>query len=194
MYKVFINEQAFFFHNNYPSFDNFKKCKTSEDLNAQIQQNRHNVYFKSEKKLWKIIHKTFNYIEAGGGVVLNKKGEILFIFRRGKWDLPKGKIEKNESIEEGSIREVIEECGLKKNPNIIKELPSTFHTYEMKGKKYFKRTYWFLMKYDGDEILTPQTEEDIEKVIWAKKENLVEQFSNTYKSINEVLKNAGISS
>ena len=92
---------------------------------------------------WKCFLSIFNKVSAAGGLVLNSKEEILFIYRSNKWDLPKGSIEKGESIEETAIREVEEECGIF-NLKVIKPLLTTFHIYFQNGMK-LKETFWFLM-------------------------------------------------
>jgi 8-oxo-dGTP pyrophosphatase MutT (NUDIX family) len=131
--------------------------------------------------------KHFHLIKAGGGVVKNENGEILMMFRRGKWDLPKGKLDEGETIEACAKREVEEETGLK-NLEIIKPLEITYHTYNQFGKHNLKESHWYEMKTTGHEKLIPQTEEDITELIWVKKEDLKKYFSNTFPTIVEVLK------
>ena len=131
--------------------------------------------------------KHFHLIKAGGGVVKNENGEILMMFRRGKWDLPKGKLDEGETIEACAKREVEEETGLK-NLEIIKPLEITYHTYNQFGKHNLKESHWYEMKTTGHEKLIPQTEEDITELIWMKKEDLKKYFSNTFPTIVEVLK------
>lgn len=128
----------------------------------------------------------FWYLEAAGGIVRNQNSERLFIFRFGKWDLPKGKIEKGESTQQAALREVTEETGLTK-PVIVKELPSTYHIYDHKGKMVFKKTYWYTMKYDGDEIPIPQIEEEITETIWLRPEEIEIIYSNTYPSLIDLI-------
>jgi len=128
----------------------------------------------------------FTIIEAAGGLVLNEENEYLFIFRKGRWDLPKGKIEKGESIEVAAIREVEEECGVN-NLSIIKQLPDTYHIYSLKDKIILKPTYWFLMKTNYNGNLVPQIQEGITKVEWVTKERVDELLINAYESINEVM-------
>ena len=53
---------------------------------------------KDPKQLFGLIKNKLTIIKAAGGLVENAKGEFLFIFRNKKWDLPKGKVEKNEKI------------------------------------------------------------------------------------------------
>ena len=108
----------------------------------------------------------FTRIAAGGGIVRNLKQDYLFINRLGKWDLPKGKLHKNEPAVEGALREVMEETGLT-TLSVIKPLPSTFHIYtDRKGKEILKETYWFEMLCTEDQLLVPQLEEDITEVRW----------------------------
>lgn len=146
------------------------------------------VYFfnKSEKKLTSYFISLFRLIEAAGGLVKNKKEEWLFIYRNGKWDLPKGKIEKGEGIKKAAIREVEEECGIKKL-KILKELPSTYHTYFMEEKSILKRTYWFEMSCGDDSKLIPQIEEGITDAKWLSSKKLKKVYDNTYESIKEVM-------
>lgn len=124
-------------------------------------------------------------IVAAGGIV-RKDDEYLFIKRFGKWDIPKGKLEKNENPELGAIREIEEECGIT-NPKIESFICETYHTYLEKNKSTLKKTYWYGMTYSGDEELIPQEEEGISRVKWFKKEKLDKVRFNTYESILEVM-------
>ncbi len=133
--------------------------------------------------------KHFHLIVAAGGLIKNEKQEILMIFRRGKWDLPKGKMDEGETLENCAKREVEEETGLQK-PKIIKPLKITYHTYIQFGKHILKETHWYLMEVSGDEKLIPQTEEQISEIIWVKKEDLQKYVANTYPTIEMVLKEA----
>ncbi len=131
----------------------------------------------------------YKSIDAAGGIVFNKKKEILCILRLGKWDLPKGKMEKGEDAPTTAIREVEEECcitGLK----ILKPAITTYHTYSLHQKKILKTTFWFVMKYNGDEIPKPQTEENITETRWfSQGEVRSVVLNNTFASIKEVLGN-----
>lgn len=137
------------------------------------------------EKVFKKLFKKHKYIEAAGGLVLFGK-ELLFIKRNGFWDLPKGKLEKGESIEMCAVREVEEECGLK-NVEIIQFLTNTYHTYEMNEKKYLKQSFWFEMVVNEQQNLVPQTEEEITEVKWFKKSQLSTVKRNTFASILDVL-------
>ena len=147
------------------------------------------IYDKDFDKLKEDFFRHFTIIKAGGGLVKNKKGEILLILRRGKWDLPKGKLDDNETIEECAKREVQEETGLRKI-KVVRPVEITFHTYVQFGKHILKESHWYAMKATGDEKLIPQTEEDITEIIWAKKEDLIKYAANTFPTIVAVLQHA----
>jgi 8-oxo-dGTP pyrophosphatase MutT (NUDIX family) len=127
-------------------------------------------------------------IMAGGGVVVNEKNQVLFIYRRKKWDLPKGKLDPGEDIKACAIREVMEETGIR-NLTIGNLIIVTTHSYEENGMKMQKETHWFEMKAStvDNSTLTPQLEEDIEKIEWVSPENLEEYLSETYTNIQQVL-------
>lgn len=153
------------------------------------QQDIDEAYFLNDKleNLLTFFSAMFKIIEAAGGLVQNEEGKWLFIFRNGKWDLPKGKIEKGEKIRTAAIREVEEECGISKL-QIVKELPSTYHTYFMEEKQVLKRTYWFEMTCADTSALVPQVEEGITDVQWLAKGEFKKVKTNTYESILDVLK------
>jgi ADP-ribose pyrophosphatase YjhB (NUDIX family) len=127
-------------------------------------------------------------VKAAGGLVYNTEGKLLIIFRNGKWDIPKGKVEKGESIEETALREVEEECGIS-NLNIVDPVPFiSYHTYNHKGKNVLKPTYWYRMSCADDLALVPQTEEGITQVKWANKTFVKnEVLKNTYNSIKNLI-------
>jgi 8-oxo-dGTP pyrophosphatase MutT (NUDIX family) len=129
-----------------------------------------------------IFKKKFPEIIAAGGKVINNKSEILFIYRNKKWDLPKGKAEKNEIISETAIREVEEETGIK-NLSIIKPLDKTYHIFKRGGKNYLKTTYWFEMKSDFNGKFKPQNKEGITRVEWIGIENLSSILPKSYANI-----------
>ena len=129
-----------------------------------------------------IFKKKFPEIIAAGGKVINNKSEILFIYRNKKWDLPKGKAEKNEIISQTALREVKEETGIK-NLSIIKPLEKTYHIFKRGGKNYLKTTYWFEMKSDYNGIFKPQKKEGITRVEWIGIENLSSILPKSYANI-----------
>ncbi|MCC7028722.1 MAG: NUDIX domain-containing protein [Chitinophagaceae bacterium] len=126
---------------------------------------------------------TFTLITAGGGVVQNQKNDFLFIYRRGKWDLPKGKAEEGEVIEDCALREVMEETGVRQL-EMIRPLCTTYHLY-FDHEFIFKETFWFLMK-SNDRLLRPQAAEGISKALWVNGKNIGKQLQNTYESIRDI--------
>ena len=203
MYKVFYKDRTVFFvendHNCIANgdtkihyFKNKKQLKTVLNifLNNPELTSLYIVYrdidhaFKKYTKLYKLI-------EAAGGLVKADNDKILVIHRRGKWDLPKGKLEKNELPEIGAIREVEEECGIG-NLEILNLLEVTYHTYILNGKDILKRTFWYEMLHKGNQEPKPQIEEDITEAKWIKTDNLDEIINNTYPSIIEVFKKGDV--
>lgn len=137
-------------------------------------------------ELKKAFFKKFTILKAGGGLVLNDKDEVLLIHRRGMWDLPKGKLEKGEKIEECAVREVEEETGLK-NVQLVSPLVITWHTYHEGTKFILKESHWYYMKVNGAQELVPQTEEDIHRIEWVKQDALATYISGAFPSIKDVL-------
>ena len=127
-------------------------------------------------------------IIAAGGIVMNPNQEILWIFRRGFWDLPKGKLDPNETIEACAIREVMEETGIDQLV-LGKLILKTTHQYHDKflNKEVEKTTYWYAMTTDLIQEGKPQTEEDIEAIAWVKKEDISPYLANTYDTIKAVM-------
>lgn len=121
------------------------------------------------------------FITAAGGLVVNERGRLLVIFRNGKWDLPKGKIEAGEPTDQGALREVKEETGLQR-VTIEKEFTRTWHTYMLGGKRVLKETVWYLMSSDAAET-RPQTEEGITRIEWISADELPKISANTYENI-----------
>lgn len=128
-------------------------------------------------------------IMAAGGVVENEKGELLLIYRKKHWDLPKGKLDEGESIEQCAVREVEEETGLK-NVQLGPFIELTLHQYEENGELVTKKTAWYRMKGSSSDQLTPQTEEQIEDIRWVKPAELEPYIENTYPNIILILKKA----
>ncbi len=120
-------------------------------------------------------------IEAAGGIVFNANDEVIMIYRLGKWDFPKGKIEVGESIEASALREVKEETGIK-NISIIAPITTTFHTYELSGALMRKTTYWYLMHGDYQPLI-PQENEAITEAVWIKKEEVSSYLRESYPAL-----------
>ncbi len=127
-------------------------------------------------------------INAAGGAVFNEYDELLMIFRRKHWDLPKGKTEKHETVDQSALREVSEETGIK-DPEIMQELESTWHMYKADARWVTKKTSWFRMKAKKQD-LQPQTEEDIEKAVWLSRESAEDKIELAYNSLQPVIRQA----
>lgn len=191
MYKVFIESRQIILSN----ISEKKLTKITIQDTPETRENLDQIIFNSTEDLtiesqqledlWKLFQSHFKVIVAAGGLV-SKEDQFLFIKRHGKWDIPKGKLEKGENEEEGAIREIEEECNIH-NPKIKSKICDTYHYYEFKGKQVLKKSIWYFLSYDGDDQLEPQTEEGITEVKWFSQNEFEEIRSNTYGSIIEVL-------
>jgi ADP-ribose pyrophosphatase YjhB (NUDIX family) len=197
MYKVFINDNPLFF------------CEDKSQLNDYLNVNYFNYKtdFSFKTEIYLLLSKKnticcilsdnvenclvsffdeYVKIGAAGGVVENVNQQLLFIYRNGVWDLPKGKIEINEDKKDAALREVEEECGLN-GPTIKNDLITTYHTYNRDEKKHLKKTYWYAMTYEKEHVLIPQLEEGITKVEWVNKSDLKIYMDKTYGTIKSVI-------
>lgn len=145
----------------------------------------------SKHNLLEELHAIFKPIDAGGGVVVNENGDVLMIFRRGKWDLPKGKLDDGEEIDECALREVSEETGLKKL-KLGDKICDTYHVYSQKKKSLLKRTAWYKMKGSAKEKPKPQAEENIIEAKWVPKDELAPLVFKSYEAIKQVMLEAGV--
>ena len=136
--------------------------------------------------------KKFKVLQAAGGLVENENKEVLMIYRRGYWDLPKGKLDDNETLEECAVREVMEETGLKK-VKLVRPMLTTYHTYHEGTKHILKESYWYLMEASSDQKLTPQTEEDITEIKWKKLNEVNKILKQAYPSILDVFESHQVS-
>ena len=199
MYKVFFNGRTIYLDDTLPDMtkvgrDYVCAFENITDLRPQLKQfldpdKKGNLYIFHDDTdaLFKTFRQCFNNIDAAGGLVLNEKGEILVIKKRGKWDLPKGKAEPGESPEQTALREVEEECGLT-GLIIQRFLISTYHIYKLNKDLMLKRTDWFEMKYKGESAPIPLAKEGISQASWIKRFRLKEIYDNTYTSIIDVFK------
>lgn len=201
MYKIYINHSLLILC----SLDVFREMDKGEiSLSFLYSGNRkrlHNVidllekspkcqkcviFATRPKELWKDFKNIQIYKKAAGGIVFNEQGELLVIFRRGFWDLPKGHTERGEKTQKTAIREVKEECGV--NNLIIQEkIGSTYHIYRVKGKKVLKKSTWFHMTTHRQRLV-PETEEDIEKAIWVNPRVFLEEY-DMFPNIRGILEN-----
>ncbi|MBC7556170.1 MAG: NUDIX domain-containing protein [Chryseobacterium sp.] len=197
MYKVFVNEKKLSLTQlpelkvKHIKFDGAHSLGMALDFLENTALEAVNIYGKPIEEVWEKFKSLFREIEASGGIVYNQKNEILFIHRLGKWDLPKGKLEKGESIEENALREVEEETGLK---NLILDqfINQTYHVYtERNGEKILKKTNWFKMFYNGNETPVPQTEEGIKEASWKNKAEIKKEvLPKTFQNIRLILEDA----
>lgn len=198
MYKVFVNEKKLTI-SKYPAdieknlrYEGFASLEIAIDLLENTSCPQMNVYGEEIEEIWEDFTHMFRVVEAAGGIVSNKEGKILFIHRLGKWDLPKGKIEKEESLEQAALREVEEETALQEL--ILEEfVNNTFHVYkERNGDRILKTTYWFKMSYVGEKDPVPQTEEGITEVSWKNQDEIQQEvFPKTFQNIKLILKTSG---
>ena len=170
----------------------FYKTKDEVDIHSALSEiinAESNCFLISHEDLGFLQNAFFNHfhlIEAAGGIVLNNKKEILFIFRRDKWDLPKGKMEIGESPEICAEREIEEETGV--TPLLINcKLTETYHIYLEKGKTILKTTHWFLFNTEFHDKLIPQTEEGITDIKWFQQNEITAPLSNTFSNIKDVM-------
>ncbi|MCB9203262.1 MAG: NUDIX domain-containing protein [Flavobacteriales bacterium] len=192
MYKVFFNEGQIIISD--------KEIKNAENIYYNSDsildlllilidginpETKINLYSENVELLWEKFCSKFNIIYAAGGVVKNKDNQILFIHRLGKWDLPKGKVEKGEEYESAGIREVEEECGIT-NVEILNFRKNTYHLYFQNNVYNLKITYWYDMIYDGNEKLIPQIEENIDKVEWKDETESQKAINQSYSNIKEL--------
>lgn len=142
---------------------------------------------KNLKMLPDLFYSAFKLIEAAGGIVKNKDGKYLFIYRNGYWDLPKGKLEKGEEIRSCAIREVEEECTIS-GLSIVNDLSPTYHMYELQKNKWaLKISYWFEMYTNETKAPTPQKEEGITEAVWLSKNEIDKVRINMYPSILQLI-------
>ena len=181
--------QSFVHHDDTIFIDELNSHTIKAMIHEMQQPKVHaGVFFsKNLSELQKAFFKKFTLITAAGGLVMNEKDEVLLIFRKGKWDLPKGKLDKGESLEDCAIREVEEETGIQKT-KLGKFLTLTYHTYREGTKFILKESHWFLMKAKSGQPFIPQTKEGIIEIRWSKKQELTVYLLNSYPSVADVLK------
>lgn len=189
MYRIFVGDKPIILTTVVEKETGFKNYllntvnikKVIRKLNNSSLKEVRLIHKKEDKLLKKFLKKLPNVV-AGGGKVYNDKGDILFIYRNDKWDLPKGKIERKETIEDTAIREVEEETGVK-NLKIVKPLDTTYHIFKRNGRYKIKITYWFEMTTNFNGNLYAQENEGITKVAWLNKEQICEALENSYANI-----------
>lgn len=194
MYKVFVNEKKLLLSKQPENlekmlkYESFTTLEIALDLLQNTSLKELNVYGEEIGEIWEEFKKLFRIIEAAGGIVNRPNGDILFIKRLGKWDLPKGKMEKGESREESAIREIEEETNLR-NVELLDFINTTYHIYiERNGDKVLKFTHWFEMNFEGEDTSKPQIEEGITEVAWKNTAQIEsEVFPSTFKNIKLII-------
>lgn len=199
MYKVFFNESRLII-TGHPGKEflnkdeEFVQCLNPDELTDCIgpflRQEIPNLTVHGDKgQLWSRFQELFLQIPAAGGVVRSDEG-YLFICRRGRWDLPKGKIDAGENPEAAAVREVHEETGLQAC-QLVGRLPDSWHIYrdprQASGKMILKKTYWFYMEAATGQPLHPEIAEDITEVRWVKPSELADIRTNTFRSLSEII-------
>ena len=195
MYKVFYNQKPINFTTvlekntkNTPLF--FIKYANANSITKALKDKTVTevyLYHSNPDKFEKHFFRTFPFVEAAGGLVQHQDGRFLFIYRNNKWDLPKGKIEKNETLIKAAKREVSEETGVT-HLEVKRPLPTTYHIYNANGKFKVKKTYWFFMKSKFNGSLLPQFEENIKMAVWKGINEIPKLMENAYENIKIILK------
>jgi 8-oxo-dGTP pyrophosphatase MutT (NUDIX family) len=193
-YRIYINNHTLLITKSLPKLlDKIHHLNSADfdflDFYKNLKKGGKKDYLlltKTPKPLFKSIKKKLTIIKAAGGLVENAKGEFLFIFRNKKWDLPKGKVEKDEKLKATAVREVEEECGVKIEKR-EKCLCKSYHIYELGGKIILKKTNWYKMYVKGVPKLIPQKEEGITTASWVGPSGIKAKIKNTYPLILDVL-------
>ncbi|UNY98983.1 NUDIX domain-containing protein [Zhouia spongiae] len=193
MYEVFVNDHPIYLTNSVKKEMNDKLFLLDTfDIEYVVNQlNNEDVarvflYHPDKENLLKKFKKRVPVVVAGGGLVVNPKGEKLMIYRNGKWDIPKGKLDAGESIEEAAIREVEEETAVK-GLELDKFLCKTYHIFKRNGDFKLKETYWYAMNTDFSGKLKPQRAEGIQKAEWQHDEKILQSLQNSYPNIRLVI-------
>ncbi len=189
MYKVFVNDKPLFLTNTIEKETDFQlfllESIDIKKLIVKMFQNKIQkayLYHPDESVMLKTMKAKIPTVKAGGGLVYNKKGEILFIFRNGKWDLPKGGTEKGEDLEQTAMREVEEETGVNQL-KIEEKLQKTYHVFKRNGRYKLKQTSWYKMTSDFEGTPHGQEDEGIQKVVWVNPKEIPALLENSYQNI-----------
>ena len=189
MYKVFVNELPLILTNKLSETANGEYYLLNQEsiqqaIRALVKKKLPEayIYHPNHEEILRKFTKKIKLEVAAGGVVANKEGKVLFIYRNDKWDLPKGKLDKGETIEECALREVEEETGVKglKIENFLK---TTYHVFKRNGKYRLKEVHWFAMKTSYEGKLVPEQSEGIERVKWKGPKKIQKALQNSYTNI-----------
>lgn len=195
-YKIYINQAALIITEEIPEaladyqFVDSQSFEFADFYKRAVADARPVTYIlqtANSKRFFKSMRSSVVFIKAAGGVVRNEEDSYLFIFRKGKWDLPKGKLDDNEKPKKAAVREVEEECGIKV-ARLGQKLCNTYHAYQERGSTVLKKTSWYVMEATKDQKLVPQHEEDITEVSWVAADQFGLIMSNTFPLIKDVVK------
>ncbi len=192
MYKIYINSSCLAISTHpvdgYVIADiNDFNAKDSTKLLNFIEKNKFVCFVSTDTEfLFNQFSQLFECVTAAGGIVENNSN-ILIIKRNNHWDLPKGHIENNESIEEGAIREVCEECGLSEI-ELHEKIGISYHIYPWDNHFRLKTTHWYRMTSKTPNELHPQTEEGISEVCWIPLATLDSYLVNSYGNIRDIIR------
>ncbi len=184
-----VGEIEPFVHHDDAIFIDEMDSHTIKSMIHEMQQPqvKAGVFFHTDlAKLQKEFFKKFTVLVAGGGAVLSPDNKVLLIYRRGYWDLPKGKLDPGESIEDCALREVREETGLRE-VELVTPLLNTYHTYHEGTRFILKESVWFQMKASDTQPLKAQEEEDITAIKWASIPEARDLFPLMYPSVRDVI-------
>ncbi len=195
MYKVFFNQKPIILSTEIIKNDDscplfYIKFSVAEKIISALKKKSISsviLYHPKKEKLIMHFNKLFPIVEAAGGLVINELNQFLFIYRNKKWDLPKGRMRKNELIIDAAVREVEEETSVK-DLIVKKTLPITYHIFKRNTKYKLKKTYWYLMKTSYSGKLVPQLNEGIERAVWKDKDEIQSVMKNVYKNIEVLIK------
>lgn len=196
--KVYLNDRTIVLDKIKPQGKAYRQVTSPQEISllyhafeADPTQKQLHLYSEDYNQLKAGFLALFTPVVAAGGLVRNEKDEILFIFRRGHWDLPKGKLnKKNGSTEkkrDAAMREVMEETGIERL-DIVGKKAKTYHIFFEKRNRYLKKTYWYEMRAPKDQVLKPQTEEDITEVRWIPQSEIDQVHTLLYPSLKKLLK------
>lgn len=194
-YRIYINQAVLLISESIPAslpshqnLDNqaFDLLTFYEQVKSDLKPMLYVMQATNAKRFFKQLKASTTFIKAAGGVVRNEENKYLFIFRKGKWDLPKGKLDEREKTKKAAIREVEEECGIRVN-KLDDKLCNTYHVYQENGLVVLKKTSWYKMVAENQSRLTPQAEEDITEARWVAPADFDMVRSNTYPLIADVI-------
>ena len=189
MYKVFVNQSPLILTDKVTETDGSDYFLLNDEaigsaINSLVKKKLKTayIYHPNIEEILKKFTKKIPLVVAAGGVVTNAEGKVLFIYRNKRWDLPKGRLDKGETIEQCALREVEEETGVK---DLVIEnfLMTTYHVFKLKGEYKLKEVHWFAMTttYDGE--LKGEKKEGIEKVKWKGPIKIQKALKKSYANI-----------